>query len=268
MKTKLVISIIASALTLASAAEPAKPQPEVKKEKPLTPGGIYHAGDMKRPRPTVITPPTASTPEKAGTVPSDATVLFDGKDFSKWEREPTKEDATSKEPKWKIENGYMEVTPKSGTLRCTDKFGSAQLHIEWATPSEVVGKSQGRGNSGVLLSPWGEVQVLDSFENDTYPDGQAAAIYSKYPPLVNASRKPGEWQVYDIILQSAVIKDGKVEQPATMTVLHNGIVAHHAVTFDHQAQEWTFSLQDHHNPVRYRNIWVRPLHRYDENESK
>lgn len=266
MKAPIALALLFA--SVASAAEPAKPAGEPKKEKPMTPGGVYRAGDMSRPRPTVITPPTASTPEKAGAPPSDATVLFDGSDFSHWEREPTKEDPTTKEPKWKIENRYMEVAPKSGTLRCKDKFGSAQLHIEWATPTEVVGKSQGRGNSGVLLSPWGEVQVLDSFENDTYPDGQAAAIYSKYPPLVNASRKPGEWQVYDIILQCAEMKDGKVEKPAMMTVMHNGVVAHHAVVSDHQAQEWSFSLQDHHNPVRYRNIWVRPLHRYDENAGK
>jgi hypothetical protein len=248
-------------VTSALAADPAK-------EKPFTPGGIYRQGDMKRPRPTVITPPGESTQEKPGSPPSDAIVLFDGKDFAKWEREPTKEDATTKEPKWKIEDGHMEVTPMSGTLKCTEKFGSAQLHIEWATPVEVKGNSQGRGNSGVLLSPWGEVQVLDSFQNDTYPDGQAAAIYSKYPPLVNASRKPGEWQVYDIILQCAVIKDGKLEQPAMLTVMHNGIVVHHAIAFDHKTPEWTFSLQDHHNPVRYRNIWVRPLHCYDENAPK
>ena len=238
------------------------------KEKPFTPGGIYRQGDMKRPRPTIVTPPGESTQEKPGNPPSDAVVLFDGRDFAKWEREPNKEDPTTKEPKWIIKDGHMECTPKSGPIRCKERFGSAQLHIEWATPSEVKGNSQGRGNSGVLMNPWGEVQVLDSYDNDTYPDGQAAAIYSKYPPLVNASRKPGEWQVYDIILQCAVMKDGKVEQPAMMTVMHNGLVAHHAITFDHKAQDWGFSLQDHGNPVRYRNIWVRPLHRYDENAAK
>lgn len=260
IRTTLLSLLLASA---ASAAEP-------KKEKPFTPGGIYRQGDMQRPRPAVITPPTASTAEKPGTPPSDAVVLFNGTDFAHFQREPRKDDSQPDNlaPAWKIENGHMECPPKGGTIRCKDKFGSAQLHIEWATPAEVKGSSQGRGNSGVLMSSWGEVQVLDSFENDTYPDGQAAAIYSKYPPLVNACRKPGEWQSYDIILQCAKMKDGKVESPAMMTVLHNGVVVHHGVKYDHTAQEWGFALQDHGNPIRYRNIWCRPLHEYDEGAGK
>lgn len=271
MKTSFVcFAIIASAfttITTASAADPAAP----KKEKPLTPGGIYRQGDMQRPRPTVITPPAAGTPEKPGMPPSDAAVLFDGTDLSRWERDIPKNDAQpdDKTPKWTIKDGFMECAPFSGTIHCKDHFGSAQLHLEWATPSEVKGNSQGRGNSGVLLSGWGEVQVLDSFENDTYPDGQAGALYSQYPPLVNTCRKPGEWQTYDIILQCAKLKDdGSVETPALITVLHNGVVVQHAVKQDHKLQEWTFALQDHHNPVRYRNIWIRPLHRYDENAAK
>ena len=273
MRTSLFViaaSLISHGLTLASAAEPAKPQTEGKKERPFTPGGVYRQGDMKRPRPTVVTPPTVGTPERPGSPPSDATVLFDGTNFSHWEREPRKDDPQpdDKTPKWIIKDGYMECTPKSGVIRCKDRFGSTQLHVEWAAPSEVKGNSQGRGNSGVLLSGWGEVQVLDSFENDTYPDGQAAAIYGQYPPLVNASRKPGEWQAYDIILQCATMKDGKVETPAMLTVIHNGVVVHHAVKQDHQHQEWGFALQDHGNPVRYRNVWARPLHRYDENAGK
>ena len=224
---------------LASAAEPAKPT-EPKKENPFTPGGIYRKGDMLRPRPTVITPPTATT------APSDANVLFDGKDLSKFIRKPRKDDKDQSDvPNWKIENGYAEITPKGGEIETRDKFGSCQIHLEWATPAEVVGKSQGRGNSGVLIHGWGEVQVLDSYENDTYPDGQAGAIYSNYPPLVNASL-----------------------QPARITVLHNGVIVQHAVPLDTKVQEFGFALQDHHNPTRYRNIWVRPLHRYDENAKK
>ncbi|MDI1313866.1 DUF1080 domain-containing protein [Prosthecobacter sp.] len=248
---------------LASAAEPAKPA-ELKKEKPFTPGGIYRQGDMQRPRPTVITPPTATT------APSDAVVLFGGKDLSKFIRKPRKDDKDQSDvPNWKIENGYAEITPKGGDIDTRDKFGSCQIHLEWATPAEVVGKSQGRGNSGVLIHGWGEVQVLDSYENDTYPDGQAGAIYSNYPPLVNASRKPGEWQSYDIICECAQFDEkGNVLQPARITVLLNGVIVQHAAPLETKLQEVGFALQDHHNPTRYRNIWVRPLHRYDENAKK
>jgi hypothetical protein len=250
-RTLLVLSFSTAVL---SAAEPPK-------EKPFTPGGVYRQGDMQRPRPTVITPPAE------GMAPSDAVVLFDGKDLSRFKRQARGGDVdASEEPKWKVEKGYMEVVPKSGTLDTGDQFGSCQIHIEWATPAEVVGKSQGRGNSGVLLHGWGEVQVLDSHENDTYPDGQAAAIYHRYPPLVNASRKPGEWQTYDIICDCAKLDaKGKVVEPARLTVMHNGVVVHHAVVLDATTQKFGFALQDHLNPVRYRNIWVRPLHRYDEN---
>jgi len=248
---------------LAYAAEPAKPA-EPKKEKPFTPGGIYRQGDMNRPRPTVITPPTAAT------APSDANVLFDGKDLSKFIRKPRKDDKDQSDvPNWKIENGYAEIKPKGGDINTKDKFGSCQIHLEWATPAEVVGKSQGRGNSGVLIHGWGEVQVLDSYENDTYPDGQAGAIYNNYPPLVNASRKPGEWQSYDIICECAQLDDkGNVTQPARITVLHNGVIVQHATLLETKLQEVSFALQDHHNPTRYRNIWVRPLHRRDENAKK
>lgn len=249
--------------TLASAAEPAKPTEPIK-EKPFTPGGIYRQGDMGRPRPTVITPPTATT------APGDANMLFDGKDLSKFIRRARKDNPDQSEvPNWKIGNGYAEITPKGGDIETKDKFGSCQIHIEWATPAEVVGNSQGRGNSGVLIHGWGEVQVLDSYENDTYPDGQAGAIYNKYPPLVNASRKPGEWQSYDIICECALLDDkDAVIQPARMTVLHNGVIVQHAVPLDARIQEFGFALQDHHNPTRYRNIWVRPLHRRDENAEK
>ncbi len=260
---KSILLVLFVPVVLAIAAEPAKTS-EPKKEKPFTPGGIYRQGDMQRPRPTVITPPTEKTP------PSDAVVLFDGTDLSKFKRQPRKDDAdTSDMPKWKIENGYAEITPKSGQIETRDKFGSSQIHLEFATPAEVKGSSQGRGNSGVLLQGWGEVQVLDSYDNDTYPDGQAGAIYSAYPPLVNASRKPGEWQSYDIICECAKLDDkGEVITPARITVLHNGIIVQHAVERDTKVQEFGFALQDHNNPTRYRNIWVRPLHRYDENAVK
>lgn len=226
-----------------------------KKEQPMTPGGVYRANDLQRPRPPVITPPGFSTQEKAGTAPSDAIVLFDGKDLSQWKREPRKDSPPGEEPLWKVENGYMEITPRTGGLRTKEKFkGDYQLHLEWATPVEVVGNGQGRGNSGVFIGGFPEIQVLDSYQNDTYPDGQAAGLYKQYPPMVNASRKHGEWQTYDIFFERP--KNGG---KARLTVLHNGIVVHYMREFESTLQEGDLFLQDHLNPVRYRNIWLRPL---------
>ncbi len=220
---------------------------------PMLPGLPFHVHDPARPRPPVVTP---------GPVPSDAIVLFDGKDLSKW--------TFSKAP-WKVADGYFEVVPKAGSISTKDKFGDMQLHIEWATPSVVNGSSQNRGNSGVFLQSRYEIQVLDSFENPTYADGQAGAIYGQWPPLVNASRKPGEWQSYDIIFEAPRLNGDKVLKPAYVTVLHNGIVVqnhreimgltHHRTLPKYEAQpaEDSLMLQDHNTPVRYRNIWVRRL---------
>ncbi|MDZ4288225.1 MAG: family 16 glycoside hydrolase [Prosthecobacter sp.] len=233
-----------------------------KKEQPLTPGGKYRAHDMGRPRPPVITPPSFSTPDKPGQPPSDAIVLFDGKDLSRWTREPRKDSPPGDDlPQWKIENGYAEIVPKSGAIRTRETFkGDYQLHLEWATPAEVVGNGQGRGNSGVFVGGFPEIQVLDSYQNDTYPDGQAAGLYSSYPPMVNASRKPGEWQTYDIFFERAKLDaDKKPLSKARLTVIHNGVVVQYLREFDGIAQEGDLQLQDHLNPVRYRNIWLRPL---------
>ncbi len=227
-----------------------------KKEQPLTPGGVYRAHDMQRPRPPVITPPGISSQEKAGAPPSDAIVLFDGRDLSKWKADPRKDTPPGDDkPRWKIENGYAEISPKAGGIRTRESFkGDYQLHIEWRTPSEVVGNSQGRGNSGVFIGGFPEIQVLDSYQNDTYPDGQAAGLYGHFPPMVNASRKPGEWQAYDILFERS-----KPGSKARLTVIHNGIVVQYLREFDSAAQEGDLALQDHNNPVRYRNIWLRPL---------
>ncbi len=246
-------------LFLAAAAAAALPSLAAdKKEQPLTPGGVYRAHDMSRPRPPVITPPGFSTQEKPGAPPSDAIVLFDGKDLSKWQREPRKDSPPGDDkPAWKIENGYAEIVGKSGGIRTREKFkGDYQFHMEWATPAEVVGSGQGRGNSGLYIGGFPEIQVLDSYQNDTYPDGQAAGLYSSYPPMVNASRKPGEWQTYDIFFE----RSGKdTAGKARLTIIHNGVVVHYQREFESTLQEGDIFIQDHLNPVRFRNIWLRPL---------
>jgi hypothetical protein len=231
-----------------------------------------HDGD--RPQPTVIDPGTASTPEAAGKPPSDAVVLFDGTDLSKWRM------GKGQPAGWKVENGCMEVPPKgkpgSGDITSVDEFGDCQVHVEWAAPTEVKGSSQSRGNSGIFLMGRYEIQVLDSFGNQTYPDGQAASLYGQNPPLVNACRKPGEWQSYDIIFTAPRFKDGQVEAPPYVTLLHNGVVVHNHTALlgpsSHKRlaklvvhpPKGPIRLQDHGNPVRYRSIWVRELKGYDE----
>jgi len=213
-----------------------------------------------RPRPKVVDPGPPKPGEMAPP-PADAIVLFDGKDLSKWERIPGAKDTDkSTTPKWKIENGYMEVVPKSGNIRTKEKFGDCEIHIEWATPAEVKGSGQGRGNSGVFLPGHQELQVLDSYNNDTYPDGQAGAIYKMHIPLVNACRKPGEWQSYHITLeQPRFDAQHKMIKPARVTVIHNGILIQDHVELKGDATDGVLMLQDHNNPVRYRNIWIRKL---------
>ncbi len=229
-----------------------------KKPQPFTPGGLWRAHDLQRPRPPVVTPPAF----KPAPPPADAIVLFDGKDLSKWRGEPRKDaPAGDTAPRWKVADGYLEIAPKSGGLRTREKFaGDGHLHLEWATPKEVVGKGQGRGNSGVFLGGFPEVQVLDSWQNDTYADGQAAAFYGHYPPTANASRPPGEWQSYDLFFERArPATQDRPARKARITVLHNGVLVQYQREFDGMAQEGDFFLQDHNNPVRFRNIWLRPL---------
>jgi Domain of Unknown Function (DUF1080) len=224
----------------------------------------YKPNDNSRPRPPVVEPGTASTPDAPGRPPADAIVLFDGKDLSKWRASGKKKDDDT--PKWKVETNYFEIVPRTGGIESRERaLTDAQIHIEWATPSEVKGKGQGRGNSGIYLGGFGEVQVLDSFENDTYPDGQAGGLYGKFPPLVNASRKPGEWQVFDIVANLPKLDaDGKIARPARLTVFHNGVLIHHAVEFGGKIGPFGLNLQDHGNPVRFRNIWYRKLKDYDD----
>jgi len=231
----------------------------------FTPGGKWLFNDTNRPAPVVVTPPSPSTNDQAGRPPSDAVILFNGTDLSAfhrfpWEDDPDKSDA----PKWKVENGYTEVIPKTGTLMTREKFGDCQIHVEWATPAKVEGDGQWRGNSGIFIEGHPEVQVLDSYENSTYPDGQAAALYGEYPPLVNASRPPGQWQSYDITyIAPRLDEHGAVTKPALYTVFHNGVLVHHAVEVFGTNVKCSIGLQDHLNPVRFRNVWVRPLRGYD-----
>ncbi len=237
---------------------------------PLLPGGKWHVHDGTRPQPKIIAPGTASTAEMPGRPPSDAVILFDGKDLSKWEGPGGKPAA------WKVENGCMEITPKSGGVSTKESIGDCQLHIEWSAPNPPKGIDQSRGNSGVLFFNKYEVQVLDSYENKTYPDGQAASIYGTYPPLVNAMRKPGEWNVYDILFTVPRFEGGKLVKPGYFTVMHNGVVVHnHAELLgDSLHRQLPVStpppprgplfLQDHGSPVRYRNIWYRELKDYDQ----
>ena len=235
---------------------------------PFLPGDKWRVHDVSRPRPDVITPGTESSQDKPGRPPSDAIVLFDGKDFSKW---TTMVKGQPTEPKWKLQDGYMEVVDGAGSINTRDKFGDMQLHVEWSEPLDVKGKSQERGNSGILLMGKYEIQVLDSYESQTYADGQAAAIYGQYPPLVNAMRKPGEWQMYDIFFEAPRFDGDKLVKPAYVTVVHNGVLvqnhkeilgdtphAKRGVYKSHPA-ELPLQLQNHHSPVRFRNIWVRRL---------
>jgi hypothetical protein len=222
--------------------------------------------DRSRPMAPVVTPGSSSTQAKAGIPPSDATVLFNGKDLSNWES--IKGGAAM----WKVGQGYFETTPKTGDIQTKQAFGDCQLHVEWATPNPPHGEDQDRGNSGVFLHGLYEIQVLDSYHSVTYADGQAGAVYGQFPPLVNASRPPGEWQTYDIIFHGPRFDpSGKLLRPATVTVLHNGLlIQDHTVimgpTMHRQRppyhptpEKLPLRLQDHNHPVRYRNLWIREI---------
>ncbi len=231
--------------------------------------GRWLIHDMNRPAPAVISPGTGSTKSEPGGAPSDAIVLFDGTDLSEWT------DTKGNPSKWIVgDGGYMECVKGSGYIQSKRKFGSCQLHVEFATPSRVSGSSQGRGNSGVFLMANYEVQVLDSYDNKTYPDGQCAALYGRVVPLVNACRKPGEWQSYDIIFHRPIFEGNKVVKKATFTVFQNGVLVQdnveleggtgwrgpHAISdYEPHEDKLPIMLQDHGNPVRFRNIWIREL---------
>ena len=222
--------------------------------------------DPSRPVPPVITPGTASTQERAGKAPSDAVVLFDGRDLSHWE---SKEGGPAK---WKVADGTMEVVKGTGDIQSREKFGDCQVHVEWAEPAPGSGEGQDRGNSGVFLMGKYEIQVLDSYRNRTYADGQAGAVYGQYPPLVNACRAPGQWQTYDIIFHRPRFSSaGQLLRPARVTVVQNGVLVQDNVAltgptahgerppYEAGPDQLPLGLQDHGNPVHFRNIWAREL---------
>jgi hypothetical protein len=242
---------------------------------PMLPGLPYHVHDYKRPHPRVVTP--SSVP---GGPPSDAIVLFDGRDLSHWTARHSSitRAGGSDQPEWKLGEGFVEAVPNTGDLATREKFGDCQLHVEWAAPAEIQGASQARGNSGVILMGRYEIQVLDSYDNPTYADGQAGAIYGQWPPLVNPARKPGEWQSYDIVFEAPRFEGQKLVRPAYFTVFLNGVLLHNrqpsmgpmvyrqVAHYEPQPPEDSLVLQNHNAKVRYRNIWIRRLQGYDQPE--
>lgn len=212
------------------------------------------------PEPLVVTPGIQGTP------PSDAIVLFDGSNLSHWRHEDGS-DAT-----WQVEEGVVTVVFGTGDIQTRQSFGNVQLHIEWRTPTRIEGEGQGRGNSGVFLQKLYEVQVLDSYQNRTYANGQAASLYKQHIPMVTASKSPGEWQAYDIVFEAPKFNgDGSLLNPAYVTVLHNNVLVQHHVelqgptlyigepSYTAHPDKQPLMLQHHGNPVSYRNIWIREL---------
>lgn len=210
--------------------------------------------------------PAVITPGHDGTPPSDAVVLFDGTDLSWWEAED------GSDAGWQVDDGVMTVVPGTGSIVTRQSFGDVQLHIEWRTPAVVESEGQGRGNSGIYFMTRYELQVLDSYENLTYPNGQAGAIYKQHIPLVNASRPPGEWQTYDVVFTAPRFgTDGTVLRTASITVFHNGVLIQNHVelrgptlyigepAYEPHADREPLLLQDHGNRVSYRNIWIREI---------
>ena len=241
---------------------------------PVLPNQKWHVHDSERPHPNKVTP--GAVP---GAPSSDAIVLFDGKDLSKWKQMGRGADRGKEaDAKWAVKDGYFECGPRTGDLVTREKFSDVQLHIEWSEPANITGEDQDRGNSGVLLMNRYEIQVLDSWANVTYADGQAGSLYGQWPPLVNPTRKPGEWQAYDIVFEAPRFEGQKLARPAYATVFFNGVLVQHRkeilgtmvhrrlAVYTAHGDEEPISLQDHGHAVRYRNVWVRRLKDYDQPE--
>ena len=254
---KAVLLAIAGFVSLSSYAQKEYPEPER-----MRPG----MSEFWLPQPTVVTPGDIKT----NTAPSDAIVLFDGKDMSAWVSSRTKETA-----EWPVNSdGSFTVDKKKGDIQTKKEFENYQLHIEWCIPANITGESQSRGNSGIFMQGQYEVQVLDSYVNETYANGQAGSIYKQSKPLVNAMRKPGEWNVYDIIYTAPVFKeDGTYRIPPYITVIHNGVIVQNHTAIIGTTEYIGFpkvkkhgagpiSLQSHGDPsepISFRNIWIREL---------
>lgn len=262
IRSMLAVAVIVGAVGWSSAAllrsQQTRPGYD---DTPMQPDGHWRVHDSRRPQPPVVSPSSFV----GAPAPADAVVLLGaGEDLSAWQMDD------GKPATWSVAGGVLQSG--KGLLRTRAEFADVQLHLEFATPAQVKGEGQGRGNSGVFLGGVFEIQVLDSFENPTYADGQAAALYGQHPPLVNASRPPGEWQSYDIVFTGPrFAADGTLSAPAVVTVFHNGVLVHHARPFwgptAHKkidpyvpsTARGPLRLQDHGNPVRFRNIWLREL---------
>jgi hypothetical protein len=271
-----------AAFMLVAADEPKiKPKARVQgdlgyRDTPVLPGQTWKVHDIDRPHPSVVTPGSFSTPERSAQPPSDAIVLFDGRDLSKWNwaRRPPAAGALPRG--WRVENGVLEITGSGDTLVSKENFGDVQFHIEWAAPAKNDRVGQWRANSGIIIMGRYEVQVLDSYDAATYPDGMAASLYGQWPPMVNALRPSGQWNVYDIIFEAPKFEAGKLVKNAFATVLVNGVVVHHHKEFIGQmahriykpyeahGPEAPLMIQNHDVPVRYRSIWARRLTGYDK----
>ena len=270
-RTNLRSFLFFACAAIAAAQKPVGDDKQGYTDTPQLPGQPWKVHDATRPHPPHVTP---GLPLLQEAPPSDAIVLFDGKDLSQWIS--MGKDGKVHDPQWKVENGYMEVTPHSGGLVTKERFGDIQLHVEWMIPEGVEGAGQGRGNSGVELMRSYEIQVLESYKNVTYADGQAGSIYGQWPPLVNASRPQGEWNVYDIFFEAPQWDGEKLLKPGYVTVVHNGVLVQHhkeilghvihrkVATYKPHRNEEPLSLQDHNQIVRYRNIWIRRLKGYDQ----
>ena len=229
---------------------------------PILPNSQWRVHDKHRPRPTIV-----KAGETLGQAPSDATILFDGKDLSEWKKAGSKDEAAP----WKVGDGFFEAVGGSGSIVTRKEFGDMQLHIDWSAPEVVKGKSQERGNSGVIIMGRYEIQILDSYDNDTYADGQAGSIYGQFPPQVNVTKAPGQWNAYDIIFEAPRFDGETLLKPARATVFHNGVLVQNAkeligpmahqeiAKYRAHPSKGHLLLQDHGNSTRFRNIWARRL---------
>jgi len=262
MKTKCILLVSFAALLVCMPLFQANAQDQYPKQEPMKP----EMSEYWTPQPKIVTPGNAAS-NAAMSAPSDAIVLFDGKDLSQWKSD-------NGDAKWTVHDGVVTVNKKAGDILTKTNYGDFQLHIEWQVPVDITGKSQARGNSGIFLQDKYEIQVLDSYNNETYVNGGAASVYKQSPPLVNAMRKPGEWNVYDIIYTAPTFtKDGKYRTFPTVTVIHNGVVVQNNTTIIGTTEYIGFPkvvphgkgpirLQAHGDPslpISFRNIWIREL---------